>query len=156
MRGNYYLYGKNAGKIWKIAPGILLCCCLQGLAAQTVYDLMGEWTGNGCITTNWCTQDSLHFDLIISSDGDISGKAGDAQITGGSFRQIRAERYNWILELHLKGTLITCDNVRRNRLFLLVNVEDGNMQGRFYTEGKEGGNAMDGILSGNGLVLQVY
>ena len=49
----------------------------------SIEDFIGAWKGEGKIIVAWCEQRQLAFEFQIDSDGNVSGKIGDAHIRHG-------------------------------------------------------------------------
>lgn len=133
---------------------IIVILAARSLSGQSVFELAGNWHGNGKITTTWCEQDTLHFDFTISTDDEITGRIGDAVILGGvTEKDETSGDVSYIITIKLKGNLIECQDIRRSKMVLLVRRNDNLMTGNFYTEGALFGRKPDGAIIGTSLAL---
>ena len=48
--------------------------------------MTGHWEGNARIIVSWCRQTNLPVSVDIHADGSVTGKVGDAKLTGGRFQ----------------------------------------------------------------------
>jgi len=120
--------------------------------------MIGEWQGDGKIIVTWCKQDRLAIHLFIRADGRISGAVGDALITDGLVR-----KNNWfldwlgnpeyVIEAKLDGWIIAEENVRRESIVILVDVDGHELIGGFHTNGDKTGGKESMMMSGTGLHL---
>ncbi|MBK7109057.1 MAG: hypothetical protein IPH61_07935 [Bacteroidetes bacterium] len=128
------------------------------LIAHTIYgqsllELAGTWEGTGHIAVDWCSQDTLKFHFIITTDGDVNGNIGDALITSAEITQNNNIENAYLIIAKLKGSVIECEGISRStmRIELLRNGE--LLEGNFQSSGKLFGKKEDGILSGANLIL---
>ncbi len=63
--------------------------------AVSIEDFIGTWKGEGKIIVTWCEQKQLAFELQIDSDGNVSGKIGNAHIRHGKIR-LNNIFYRWL------------------------------------------------------------
>lgn len=133
---------------------VWLVLIARSICGQSVFELAGNWQGTGHIVVNWCTQDTLFFDIDITTDGDIAGHIGDAIITSADIEKNNIGENDYVLVLKLKGSLIECEGITRSVMRIGVKRVDNELHGSFQSSGKLFGKKEDGILSGTGLILR--
>lgn len=132
--------------VWLVLIARILC-------GQSFLELAGTWEGSGDIVVNWCSQDTLAFSLVITTDGDVSGKIGDAVITSAEIEKNTIGENDYLIIAKLKGALIECDGISRSTMRIGIKRNGELLQGSFQTNGKLFGKREDGILSGTNLML---
>jgi hypothetical protein len=92
--------------------------------------------------------------MNVSPDDEVSGRIGDAIITGGTTESAPGTAgCSYIIRVKLRGSIIECEDVKRSTMVMLVNCDGDTMTGRFYTEGFIFGRKDDGSLTGTDLRL---
>ena len=132
--------------VWLVLIARILC-------GQSLLDIAGTWEGSGTIVVSWCTQDTLAFHLVITTDGDINGSIGDAIITSAELNNNHLGENDYLIVAKLKGPLIECEGITRSIMRIGLKRNGEVLEGSFQTSGKLFGKKEDGILSGTNLVL---
>jgi len=120
--------------------------------------MIGEWKGECKIIVSWCEQDRLAFHLIIGSDGRVEGSIGDASIADGSVSKnswflARLGKPQYIIEATLDGSIVATEEIHRESITLLVDIDDAELEGGFRTSGSKLGGKETMAMSGSSLRL---
>ena len=129
---------------------VLAACTSYG---QPFYEWSGNWIGHSHITVDWCEQDTLSFDLQITTDGDLTGNIGDAVIKSGSIEAVEGQPNSYVIYAKLRGSLIECEAIKRTVIYINLSKKGDVATGDFYTEGRSLGKKESGVLTGNDLML---
>ena len=120
----------------------------------------GHWTGSGHIVANWTSTPTLAFDLVISPDGAVTGRIGDAKITVGHIiensrtsRLLNHAQYQ--IRVSLEGPILENDRISRKHFTLHVSLGDGRLTGFGATEGNQSLPGMSGESRRESALLQV-
>ena len=115
-------------------------------------EMIGEWQGDGKVIVTWCKQGRLAIHLYIRADGKVSGMVGDALITDGFVR-----KNNWfldwmgnpeyVIEARLDGPIVEAENIRRESIELLLDIDGHELQGGFHTSGSKTGGKESMIMT---------
>ncbi|MGD0086559.1 MAG: hypothetical protein ABSC24_05465 [Verrucomicrobiota bacterium] len=104
--------------------------------------MVGHWEGNARIIVSWCQQKNLTVKLDIHADGSVSGTVGDAKLTEGRFQQNRGwlgRKLNlwsdYIITGGLDGAIVAAEGIKRERVMLPLDYNDGIFKGGVATEG---------------------
>ncbi len=152
---------RNASRFQRGLIRILFLLTSIGYGNQLVPtdSLIGSWKGQAKIIVTWVKQDSLPIHIHIKSNGEVTGRIGDAVLKDG-----RLENNHWILRLlgnshyrisgNLEGAMIKNENITRKSLqYLLFNFRETGLEGGLHTSGgillKEGPK-----LTAAGLILR--
>ena len=127
--------------------------CATAATGTDTNPLTGTWEGRSRIIVSWCEQDSLSFALSVSEDGTVEGRVGDATAAAG-----RVARNNWflvllgnpdfIIEAELDGPIIRAENISRESIKLLVDIDNDRLVGGFHTSGSKFGGSESMIMTG--------
>jgi hypothetical protein len=133
---------------------------LQG-ADDTVTDaLVGHWQGSARIVVDWCQQQRLPVAIDINSDGNVTGKIGDATLKNGRLSRNRGwigRKMNlatdYIIKGDLTGSLVPTEGVTRSSVSIPFDLTNMTLVGGVHTSGTKFGGKKDGILSAASLNL---
>ena len=120
---------------------------------------IGTWKGEGRIIVAWSEQKQLSFDLQLDSEGNVSGKIGDAQIKQGTIRhnniiyRLMGNR-EYIVDAELSGYIIEKEKVKRDTIRIFLDLEQPFLMGGFHTSGSKFGGKEKMILSGTGVKIE--
>jgi hypothetical protein len=126
--------------------------------AVSIEDFIGIWKGEGKIIVTWCEQKQLAFELQIDSDGNVSGKIGDAHIRHGKIR-LNNIFYRWlgnkkyIIDTKLSNCLIKKEKIKRDSIRIFLDFQKPFLIGGFHTSGSKFGGKEKMIVSGNSVKL---
>ena len=126
--------------------------------AVSIEDFIGTWKGEGKIIVTWCEQKQLAFELQIDSDGNVSGKIGDAHIRHGKIR-LNNIIYRWlgnkkyIIDTKLSNCLIKKEKIKRDSIRIFLDFQKPFLTGGFHTSGSKFGGKEKMIFSGNSVKL---
>ena len=126
--------------------------------AVSIEDFIGTWKGEGKIIVTWCEQKQLAFELQIDSDGNVSGKIGDAHIRHGKIR-LNNIIYRWlgnreyIIDAELSNYLIEKEKIKRESIRIFLDFQKPFLTGGFHTSGSKFGGKEKMIFSGNSVKL---
>jgi len=126
--------------------------------AVSIEDFIGTWKGEGKIIVTWCEQKQLAFELQIDSDGNVSGKIGDAHIRHGKIR-LNNIIYRWlgnkkyIINTKLLNYLIKKEKIKRDSIRIFLDFKKPFLTGGFHTSGSKFGGKEKMIVSGNSVKL---
>ena len=126
--------------------------------AVSIEDFIGTWKGEGKIIVTWCEQKQLAIELQIDSDGNVSGKIGDAHIRHGKIR-LNNIIYRWlgnkkyIIETKLSNYLIKKEKIKRDSIRIFLDFKKPFLTGGFHTSGSKFGGKEKMIVSGNSVKL---
>ena len=101
--------------------------------AVSIEDFIGTWKGEGKIIVTWCEQKQLPFELQIDSDGNVSGKIGDAHIRHGKIR-LNNIIYRWlgnreyIIDAELSNYLIEKEKIKRKSIRIFLDFKESFFQ----------------------------
>jgi len=115
-------------------------------------EIIGEWQGDGAVIVTWCKKPRIAIHLYIRADGKVSGMVGEALITNGSLR-----KNNWfldwmgnpeyVIEAGLNGAIVDAEDIRRESIELLLDIDGHELHGGFQTNGSEMGGKESMILT---------
>lgn len=115
-------------------------------------EMIGEWQGDGAVIVTWCKQPRIAIHLYIRADGKVSGMVGDALITNGFLR-----KNNWfldwmgnpeyVIEAGLDGAIVEAENIRRESIEFLLDIDGHELNGGFHTSGSKMGGKESMILT---------
>ena len=124
----------------------------------SIEDFIGTWKGEGKIIVTWCEQKQLAIELQIDSDGNVSGKIGDAHIRHGKIR-LNNIIYRWlgnkkyIINTKLLNYLIKKEKIKRDSIRIFLDFKKPFLTGGFHTSGSKFGGKEKMIVSGNSVKL---
>ena len=124
----------------------------------SIEDFIGPWKGEGKIIVTWCEQKQLAFEFQIDSDGNVSGKIGDAHIRHGKIR-LNNIIYRWlgnkkyIINTKLLNYLIKKEKIKRDSIWIFLDFKKHFLTGGFHTSGSKFGGKEKMIVSGNSVKL---
>ena len=105
-------------------------------------ELTGMWKGDAEISIGWCDQEKLAVRLNILPDGRVTGKVGDAEITGGIINPRRGHgiglyrvETEYEIRVYLDGPLVKSEDITRAWVELMVDLRDGRLVGRVQSSG---------------------
>ena len=120
---------------------------------------VGRWTGSARIVVAWTKQTNLCVTLDIREDGRVTGKVGEALLTG-RFRKNRGwlgrnleVKTDYIVVGHLQGSIVVAEGITRSRVKMPLNLTAGVLTGGLHTSGCKFGGSNRMILSAAGLQL---
>jgi hypothetical protein len=127
--------------------------------------MCGPWQGSAKIIVNWTQQTNLPVMVMISADGSVTGKVGDAVLEKGVFHRNRSSvgrRLNlatdYIITGQLTGPIIASEGVNRAGVKIPLNFRlDHTNQffaGGLHTSGTKFGGKKKMILSASNLTLK--
>jgi hypothetical protein len=121
-------------------------------------ELTGHWKGEGRIIVTWSQQRQMPFDLIIDSQGNVSGKIGDARLINGRLTRrsrlmTRLGNHSYLIRGRLDGPLIAAEKISRDSFWLMLDPQDPRLTGGMNTTGWKTGGKEKMILSVTGIVL---
>ena len=126
--------------------------------AVSIEDFIGTWKGEGKIIVTWCEQKQLAFEFQIDSDGNVSGKIGNAHIRHGKIR-LNNIFYRWlgnkkyIIDTKLSNCLIEKEKIKRESIRIFLDFQKPFLTGGFHTSGSKFGGKEKMIVSGNSVKL---
>lgn len=126
--------------------------------AVSIEGFIGAWKGEGKIIVTWCEQKQLAFEFQIDSDGNVSGKIGDAHIRHGKIR-LNNIIYRWlgnkkyIIDTKLSNYLIKKEKIKRDSIRIFLDFKKPFLTGGFHTSGSKFGGKEKMIFSGNSVKL---
>jgi hypothetical protein len=104
--------------------------------------MVGHWEGNARIIVSWCHQKNLTISVDIHADGSVTGKIGDATLTGGRFEANRGwlgRKLNlatdYIITGKLDGAIVTAEGITRDKIYIPLNLKDNAFVGGINTSG---------------------
>ena len=110
--------------------------------------MVGNWSGDGQIVVNWTDQPSIHVTLVIQADGSVSGRVGDAYLTGarittnrgpiGRFLHIKTD---YIVSGKLEAPLIAAEHIQRDAVKMPLNWDGTAFTGSLHSSGSMFGGA---------------
>lgn len=78
-------------------------------------EMVGLWHGQGRISSNWTSDQSLPVNLVILPNGTMTGMIGLATVAGGRFEHFsNKQKRPYILTVNLTGVLLEDGVVRRS------------------------------------------
>jgi len=115
----------------------------QDLSARGILPpkaMIGHWAGEGEIAVNWTEQRRLRLDIVISVDGKVAGKVGDAEIVDSHFGRNRpiARWFGnppYMIRVKLNGALIEKEGIVRKGGYIVLDVKDNHLEGFFHSYG---------------------
>jgi len=124
-------------------------------------DLVGTWTGETQPVVDWVEAREIPVTLTIHRSGEISGRVGDADIVGGIVKPGRG----WVLKMlgwgrefvakaMLQGFIIEAENIRRDRVNILFDIEDNELRGGLHSSGSKIGDRKTMRLSTRAMILR--
>jgi len=115
-------------------------------------ELIGEWQGDGKVVVTWCRRERVAIHLYIRADGKVSGMVGDALVTDGFLR-----KNNWfldwmgdpeyVIEAKLTGPIVAAEDIHRESIELLFDIDGHELLGGFRTSGTKTGGKASMILT---------
>jgi hypothetical protein len=115
-------------------------------------DIIGEWQGDGKVVVTWCKRERVAIHLYIRADGKVSGTVGDALVSDGFLR-----KNNWfldwmgnpeyVIEAKLTGPIVAEEDIRRESIELLLDLDGHELLGDFRTSGTKTGGKASMILT---------
>ncbi len=108
-------------------------------------ELTGMWTGDSEIAVTWCDQKTLALHINVLPDGRVTGKVGDADVTGGILNPRRGHGpglyrmdTEYQIRLYLSGPILASEGITRAWVELLVNLRGGKLVGAIRSSGSRG------------------
>jgi hypothetical protein len=105
-------------------------------------ELTGTWKGEAEISVDWCLQPTLPVWLHIAPDGRLTGRVGNAEISGGDINPRRGHgvglyrvETEYEIRLNLEGPLVKAEEISRAWVELLVDLRQGKLVGRIQSSG---------------------
>ncbi|MFA4907698.1 MAG: hypothetical protein WC602_05500 [archaeon] len=122
---------------------LLMLFGVQGVFAGGILPpqaMIGHWAGEGEIAVNWTKQLRLRLDIVISADGKVTGKVGDAEIIGSHFGRNRpvARWFGnppYMIRVKLNGALIQKEDIVRKGGYIVLDVKGDHLEGFFHSTG---------------------
>jgi len=123
---------------------VLLTALTSCASDSTVTPAMaGHWEGDARIIVSWCQQKNLVVKLELHADGNVTGTVGDARLTDGRFASNRGwlgRKLNlwsdYIITGGLDGVIVAAEGIKRGRVMMPLNYNDGLFKGGVATEGE--------------------
>jgi len=142
---------------------ILILCTFNEFKASDKWTIpkenfIGTWKGEGRIIVAWCEQKKISFEVQIDTDGNVSGKIGDAHIRHGNLR-LNNIIYRWlgnreyIIDAELSNYLIEKEKIRRESIRIFLDYKESSFTGGFHTSGSKFGGKEKMVLSGSRVKL---
>lgn len=121
--------------------------------------LTGHWRGEGDIIVTWSQQKQLPIDLVIDAQSNVTGTIGDAQLRGGRLTiRTRLMRKlgnkDYLIQAKLDGPLIAAEDIRRQKIWLMVDLKEQRLEGSLNTSGSHFGGKKRMYLSVRRITLQ--
>lgn len=113
-------------------------------AAESVVTsaMAGHWEGSARLIVSWCHQPNLTVSLDIHADGSVTGKIGDAVLTGGRFKSNRGwlgRKLNlatdYIVTGNLDGAIVAAEGIVRDTIYIPLDLKDNAFVGGINTSG---------------------
>lgn len=132
------------GSVTRLLGVLSLSTALSVLLAQTSAPQWGEsvghWRGTGHILANWTSQRDLPMDILINTDGRVTGSIGDAEIEAGSVSANSGWTRLWVhadytIEARLRGPLISDDQISRRTYRLHLSRQGSRLVGFGASDG---------------------
>lgn len=122
---------------------LLMLFGTQNLSARGILPpktMIGHWAGEGEIAVNWTEQRRLRLDIVISADGKVTGKVGDAEIIDSHFGRNRpiARWFGnppYMIRVKLTGALIEKEGIVRKGGYIVLDVKGDHLEGFFHSYG---------------------
>lgn len=106
--------------------------------------MTGHWEGNARIIVSWCRQTNLPVSVDIHADGSVTGKVGDAKLTGGRFQPNRGwlgrmlSLYSdYIITGNLDGDIVSAEGITRASIKIPLDFNGGVFKGGVHTSGSK-------------------
>ena len=135
-----------------ICTGLLSCSTKNESVVKP--EMVGKWTGKGKIIVDWCDQEHLPVQLAIAAGGKVTGTVGDASLQDGEFKQNRGAigrklniKTDYIIRGNLSGEIISSHNIKRSRVSIPLNFNNGAFSGGLGTDGSKFGGKEKGDLA---------
>jgi hypothetical protein len=118
--------------------------------------MVGHWEGKAEVAVNWCNAKELAVSVTIAANGNVTGKVGDATLTGGHIYPNPGKQpkgvmlqTKYVIEAGLEGPLVAAEKIARAEICIPIEVtKDGQLAGAFLTSGVEIGSKDEKIFSG--------
>jgi hypothetical protein len=122
--------------------------------------ILGTWEGDANVTSEWVNQKTLHVAISITSDTHVVGTVGDAKLVDGLVergvgpiaRALGLKRF-YVVTADLDGPLIAAEGIKRDSVFIELDVKDSQLIGEIRTNGSKSGGKMVETFTAEGLVL---
>jgi len=142
----------------RIVTATAVALCVATASGTGANPLAGTWEGRSRIIVSWCEQDSLSFALAVSEDGTVKGRVGDATTTEGqacrnSWFIVLLGNPDFIIEAELEGPIVEAEDITRESIKLIIDIEDDRLVGGFHTSGTKFGGPESMIMTGVDLEL---
>jgi hypothetical protein len=105
-------------------------------------DLQGTWVGEGRVNVDWVARRRLAVELVITQEGTVSGRVGDARLVEGFVRTNRSEVAralgmwsDWAIEGRLEDELLADEQFVAQRVLIPIDLAAGRLEGRVHAEG---------------------
>jgi hypothetical protein len=105
-------------------------------------DLQGTWIGEGRVNVDWVARRRLAVELVISAEGLVSGRVGDARLVEGFVRTNRSEVSralgiwsDWAIEGRLQDELLADERFVAQRVLIPIDLSAGRLEGRVHADG---------------------
>lgn len=122
--------------------------------------MAGHWQGSTHVIVKWCDQSDLPVSLDIRSDGSVTGKIGDADLTNAQLKKKRnwfghedGRRTTHIIRGELKGPIVAAEGISREKVFIHLRPEDAHLSGSLATSGSKIGGKENMVLTAISLRL---
>ena len=123
--------------------------------------MAGRWSGTADIVVNWTTQRTLRVELVIATDGSVTGTVGDAKISAAQLTRNRGAlgralhvKTDYIVTGDLRGDIIAAEGIRREGTATFpLNWVDGHFEGGLHTSGSSFGGKEKMVLTATRLKL---
>ena len=123
--------------------------------------MAGRWSGTADIVVNWTTQRTLRVDLVIATDGSVTGTVGDAKLSRAQLTHNRGAlgralhvKTDYIVTGDLHGDIIAAEGIRREGTATLpLNWVGGHFEGGLHTSGSSFGGKEKMVLTATRLKL---
>lgn len=110
--------------------------------------MIGTWSGDAQIEVNWTDQRSIHVQLDIRADGNVSGQVGDARLKNGRMARNRGVlgrflriKTDYIVSGELHGSIIASEHIQRDAVKMPLNWDGNAFSGGLHTTGSAFGGA---------------
>jgi hypothetical protein len=143
-----------------LAVLFLTGAALHGAESAVTSAMVGQWNGNARIIVTWCRQPTLPVSVNIQTNGDVTGKVGDAALTSGYLKRNRGWlgrklhlKTDYVIVGKLKGPIVPREQISRSGVSIPLNFTGTNFVGGVHTSGTHVGGKKRMVLSAGSLTL---
>ncbi len=111
-------------------------------------EVSGSWHGQARIIVSWCPQTNLFVRVNIDTNGDVTGKVGDATLINARIRRNRGwlgQKLNlktdYLITGRLEGPIVAQGQIQRSNVFIPLNLAGKTLAGGLHTNGRNFGAA---------------